>query len=69
MNGENRLRVTDESVEVQDFMKVLDHFRGIYRIYFNLMKESRKMLACDQLDLQTLEIQPFRVDVPIFPTT
>ena len=33
------------------------------------MKESRKMLACDQLDLQTLEIQPFRVDVPIFPTT
>ena len=36
MNGENRLLITDEpvefensSIEVQDFKKVTDHFKGI----------------------------------------
>ena len=40
MNGENRLLVTDESVEfdkkpveVETFRRFTDHFRGIYRIY------------------------------------
>ena len=28
-NGENRLLVTDEPVEVQDSRKTTDHFRGI----------------------------------------
>ena len=40
MMGENRLLVTNEPVEVhQDFRKITDHFRGIYRIYPNLIKE------------------------------
>ena len=39
MNGENRPLITDEPVEfeklpveVQDFRKIADHFRGIYGI-------------------------------------
>ena len=33
-------------------------FRGIYRIYSNLIKENRRMLTCNRLDLQTLGPQP-----------
>ena len=47
MNGEKRLLVTDELVEfgeepfeVQDCGNIIDHFRGIYRVYPNLMKKS-----------------------------
>ena len=47
--GENRQSNTDEpiefkkqAVEVQDCMKITDHFRGIYRLYPNLMKENPK---------------------------
>ena len=39
-------------------MKIIDHFRGTYRIYPNLMKENRRMLTCNRLDLQTLGSQP-----------
>jgi hypothetical protein len=42
----NRPLVTDELVEfekelieIQDFRKIIDHFRGIYGLYLNLMKE------------------------------
>ena len=65
MIGENRGLVTDEPVEfekqpveVQDHRKITDHFRGIYTIYPNLIKEHRRMSTCDQLDLQTLGSQP-----------
>ena len=59
MVGENRQLVTDEPVEVQDYMKITDRFRGIYRrIYPNLIKENRRMSTCNRLDLQTLESQP-----------
>ena len=67
MIGENRQLVTDEPVEfekepvgVEDGRKITDHFRGIYRIYPDLIKENRKMSTCYRLDLQTLgsRVQP-----------
>ena len=46
MSGKNRRLVADEPVEfkkypvrVEDFMRFIDHFRGIYRIYLKWMKE------------------------------
>ena len=45
MTGENRQLVTDEPVEfekypveVQDFRKITENFRGIYGIYLNSIK-------------------------------
>ena len=65
MIGENRQLVTNEPVEfeeypveVQDCKKITDHFRGIYRIYPNLIKENRRMSTCNRLDLQALGSQP-----------
>ena len=65
MIGENRQLVTNEpvelekqSVEVQDYMKITDHFRGIYKIYLNLIKENQRMSTCNRWDLQTLRSQP-----------
>ena len=53
MIGENRQLFTKEPVEfekqpveVQDCMKLTDHFRGIYRIYLNSIKENRRMSTC-----------------------
>ena len=43
MIGENWQLVTNEPVEVEDYRKITDHFRGIYRIYPNLTKENRRM--------------------------
>ena len=61
---ESQQLVTDESVEfekypveVQDCKRITDHFRGIYRIYLNLMKENWRMSTCSWLDLQTLGSQ------------
>jgi hypothetical protein len=39
MIGKNRWSVLDEPVEVQNCRKITDQFRGIYRIYPNVMKE------------------------------
>ena len=66
MIGENRQVVTNELVEFekepvevhQDFREITDRFRGIYRIYPNLIKENRRMSTCNQLDLQTLGSHP-----------
>ena len=58
MNRENRLLVTDEPVEVQDFKKITNPSRRIYRIYIKLIKKIRKMSTCNQLDLETLGSQP-----------
>ena len=65
MIGENRQLVTNEPVEfweipveVQDCRKITDHYRGIYRIYPNLIKENRRMSICNRLDLQTLGFRP-----------
>ena len=61
MIGENWQLVTDEPVEfeklpveVQDRKKITDHFRGIYKIYPNSIKENRRMSTCNLLDLQIL---------------
>jgi hypothetical protein len=50
MIGENRQLVTNERVEfekqpveVQDCRRVTNHFRGIYRIYPNLIKKNWTM--------------------------
>ena len=53
MNKENRLLVTDELVEVQDFMIMTEHFRGIYYICLNLKKEDQKISTCNRLNLET----------------
>ena len=37
--GEPAVLKTEEPVEVQRCRKITDHFRGIYTIYPNLMKE------------------------------
>ena len=65
MIGENWQLVTDEPVEiekspveVQDFRKITDRFRRIYRIWPNLVMENRRMSTCDRLDLQTQGSQP-----------
>ena len=59
MIGENmQLLVTDKPVEIQNCRKITDQFRGMYRIYPNLLKESRRMSTYDWLDLQTLGSQP-----------
>jgi hypothetical protein len=59
MNMENQPFVTDEPVEfekqpveVQDFRRITDHFRGIGRIYFK--PKTKKISTCDRLDLGTL---------------
>ena len=58
MIGENWQLVTNEPVEVQDCRKITNHFRRIYGIYPNLIKENRRMSTCNWLDLQTLGSQP-----------
>ena len=45
-------------VEVQGCRKITDHFRGICRIYPNLVKENRRVSTCNRLDLQTQGSQP-----------
>jgi hypothetical protein len=62
---ENRQLVTNEPVEVQDCGKMTNHFRGIYRIYPNVIKKNRRMSTCNQMDLQTLGSQP--IMPKIFP--
>ena len=42
----------------QECRKITDNFRGIYRIYPNLIKETRRKSTCNRLDLQTLGSQP-----------
>ena len=65
MIGKNRHLITDElvgfekwPVEDQDCKKNTDQFRGIYRIYPNLIKEHQRMSTCNWLDLQALGSQP-----------
>ena len=41
MIGENRQLAKDEPVEVQDFMRITDHFRGIYAICLKLIWKTR----------------------------
>jgi len=43
MIGENQQLATNEPVEVQYSKKITNHFRGIYRIYPNLIEENWRM--------------------------
>ena len=63
--GENWLLLADEPaefekqpVEVQDFKKITNHLEWIYGIYHNLANIDRKIITCNQLDLEALEYQP-----------
>ena len=58
MIKENQQLVTNEPVEAQNCTKIIDHFRGIHRIYPNPIKENRRMSTCNWLDLQTLGSPP-----------
>ena len=60
---ENRQLVTNEPVEfenkpveVQDCRKITDQFRGIYRIYPNLIKENQRMSTCNPVGLANTRI-------------
>ena len=44
-------------VKIQDCRKITDQFRGICRIYPNLIKGNRRLSTCNRLDLQTLGFQ------------
>jgi hypothetical protein len=50
--------VWEITCQFQDYKKITGHFRGIYRICPNLMKENQRMSTCNRLDLQTLGSQP-----------
>ena len=61
MNEENRLLLINEqvefekqAVEVQDYRKITDPFRGIFRIYHKLIQKNRKTTTCNRLDMETL---------------
>ena len=53
---ENRQLVTNEPVEVRDCRKITDHFRRIYRIYPNLIKENRRMRTCHRFGFANTRI-------------
>ena len=41
-----------------NFKKIIDRTKGIYRIYFSLIKWNRKISKCNRLHLETLGYQP-----------
>ena len=61
MNKENWLLGKDEPiefekqpVEVNAFMKITAHCRGLRRVYLNLLTNNQKMSTCNRLDLKTI---------------
>ena len=42
-HGAKRPLVTYKMVEVQDFKEITNRFRGIYRIYLKLVKETERL--------------------------
>jgi hypothetical protein len=54
MSGENQCLITNETVEVRGFTRINDHFRGMYRIYLESIKQNQQMSTCNQLDLGAL---------------
>ena len=54
----NRLSSRNNRLKFKTVGKITDHFRGIYGIYPNSIKEHRMMWTCNRLDLQTLGSQP-----------
>jgi hypothetical protein len=54
MNGDNRLLVTDEPVELQDLRKITRNFREFYKICSNLINtgRNRKMSTHNRWELE-----------------
>ena len=50
----NWLSLRNNWLKLKDSGDLRIHFRGIYRIYLNLLKRNRKMSTCNRLDLETL---------------
>ena len=48
-----RYEFEKEAVEVQDFRKITDRFRGIYRICLKLIEKSQKMSTCNRTRSET----------------
>ena len=48
------LNIILSGVEVRDFGKITDHFKGINRMCFKSNKENGKITTCNQLDLETI---------------
>ena len=44
-------------VEVQDFKRIIDNFRGIYKIYLKLINK-KKLTTCNRLNLESLGFGP-----------
>ena len=67
LNKENQPLFTNEPIEfekqpvdAQDFRKFTHHFRDIRGIHLKLIKKTRKIRSCNQLDLETLEFSPIK---------
>ena len=45
-------------LQIQDFGRIINHFRWIYIIYLKWIKQNVKMSICNQLDLETLGSGP-----------
>ena len=55
----NRLSLREYVVEVEDCMNMADRCRGNYMERSSkLLKQSRKITTCDELDLETLGFRP-----------
>ena len=50
--------VQEEPVETQDFKRITNHFREIYKIYLKWTKQNRKTSTRNRLDLETLGSWP-----------
>jgi hypothetical protein len=52
----SRCKATINVVEIQDFSKIMHHFRVIYKIYLISIKKNGKLTTCDQVsDLETTQ--------------
>ena len=71
MNGENQKLVIDDHADfeklpvgIQDFKKTTKHINEILKIYFELLKKTRKMSTCNRCDLETLGSRPIMPKIP-----
>ena len=48
----NQWSVRKNLAEVQDFKKIINHFRGMYKMYLNYIKKNWKITTCNWLDLE-----------------
>ena len=51
--GELPVEFEKYPVELQDFRKITDHFKGIYRIHLKLTKQNRRTSTYDQFNQES----------------